>query len=284
MKLLLTIIIICGLTLSVNSQYNPGAKQIALSNSDVALSNDVFCLFSNPAGLSQINWREIGIYYSPAPFGLTELANGYVAYLEPFSFGSVALGGMTYGFDLYRESRIQLGYSYNYDNSLFLGTSLNYQTVSIKNYGNDAALYFNFGLLAYIKDNIRAGFSASNLNRAVIGSDKDLIPVVINAGFSIDAFDDLTLNVALEKEIKFNPSFQFGINYNLIEYLELRFGFSNEPSRYSAGIGINYSNFSLDYAIFTHNDLGLTHQAGVILSFDRVETRSKAIRNFLGIK
>lgn len=284
MKLLLTIIIICGLTLSVNSQYNPGAKQIALSNSDVALSNDVFCLFNNPAGLSQINWREIGIYYSPAPFGLTELANGYVAYLEPFSFGSVALGGMTYGFDLYRESRIQLGYSYNYDNSLFLGTSLNYHTVSIKNYGNDAALYFNFGLLAFIKDNIRVGCSTSNINRAVIGNDKDLIPVVINAGFSIDAYEDLILNVAMEKEIKFNPSFQFGINYNLIEYLELRFGFSNEPSKYSAGIGINYSYFSLDYAMFTHNDLGLTHQAGVTLSFDRVETRSKAIRNFLGIK
>lgn len=284
MKLLLTIIIICGLTLSVNSQYNPGAKQIALSNSDVALSNDVFCLFNNPAGLSQINWREIGIYYSPAPFGLTELANGYVAYLEPFSFGSVALGGMTYGFDLYRESRIQLGYSYNYDNSLFLGTSLNYHTVSIKNYGNDAALYFNFGLLAFIKDNIRVGCSTSNINRAVIGNDKDLIPVVINAGFSIDAYEDLILNVAMEKEIKFDPSFQFGINYNLIEYLELRFGFSNEPSKYSAGIGINYSYFSLDYAMFTHNDLGLTHQAGVTLSFDRVETRSKAIRNFLGIK
>jgi hypothetical protein len=119
--------------LIVNSyaQINPGAKQISLSNSDVALSNDVFSVFNNPAGLSQFNWREIGIYYSPAPFGLSELANGYVAYSEPFTFGTVALGGMTYGFELYRESKISLGYSYNYENKFFAGLTVNYHTYSI---------------------------------------------------------------------------------------------------------------------------------------------------------
>ena len=91
MKIVPTIIIFCSITISVFSQYNPGAKQISLSNSDVALSDDVFSLFNNPAGLSQMNWREIGIYYSPAPFGLSELSNGFVAYHQPTSIGSFAL-------------------------------------------------------------------------------------------------------------------------------------------------------------------------------------------------
>jgi hypothetical protein len=98
------------------TQYNPGSKQIAMSNSDVALSNDVFSLFNNPAGLAQMNWRELGIYYSPAPFGFSELANGYISYHEPFDFGSVGIGAMTYGFDLYRENKISVGFSYNYLN------------------------------------------------------------------------------------------------------------------------------------------------------------------------
>ena len=68
MKVLYTIIIFYVLTISAYSQYNPGAKQISLSNSDVALSDDVFSVFNNPAGLSQMHWREIGVYYSPAPF------------------------------------------------------------------------------------------------------------------------------------------------------------------------------------------------------------------------
>ena len=163
MKLSYTIIIICTITISAYSQYNPGAKQISLSNSDVALSNDAFSLFNNPAGLAQMNWREVGIYYSPAPFGLSELANGYAAYHEPTSIGSFAVGGMSYGFDLYRESKFILGYSYNFQNKFFAGVAINYQTVSIKNYGNDGAIFFNLGGLAYITNNFRLGFAVHNI-------------------------------------------------------------------------------------------------------------------------
>ncbi len=284
MKNIYTIIIICSLTLSAFSQYNPGAKQISLSNSDVALSNDVFSLFNNPAGLSQMNWREVGVYYSPAPFGLSELANGFVAYHEPTHIGSFAIGGMSYGFDLYRESKLSLGYSYNYQNKFFAGVTINYQTVSIQNYGNDGAIFLNLGGLAYVSNILRLGFSIQNINRASFGNDDDQIPMIFNTGFSYDVVDDLTLNFAVEKDIKYKASFQFGISYDIIEYLSLRTGFSNEPSKFSAGIGINYSMFSLDYAMYTHNDLGLTHQAGVIISFDREQDRNKSIRKHLGLE
>ena len=284
MKNFYTIIIICIITFSAYSQYNPGAKQISLSNSDVALSNDVFCLFNNPAGLSQMNWREVGIYYSPAPFGLSELANGYTAYHEPTSIGSFAVGGMTYGFDLYRESKIILGYSYNYQNKFFAGIALNYQIVSIKNYGNDGAFSINFGGLAYISNNFRMGFSVQNINRASFGNEEDQIPMILNSGLSYDVVDELIINFAVEKDIKYKPSIQFGLNYNIIEYLSIRTGFANEPSKYSAGVGINYSFFNLDYAIFTHNDLGLTHQAGVIISFGRDENREITIRKYLELE
>jgi len=284
MKLILTIIIICSLTLSAYSQYNPGAKQISLSNSDVALSNDVFSIFNNPAGLAQMNWREVGVYYSPAPFGLSELANGFVAYHEPTSIGSFAISGMSYGFDLYRESKFSLGYSYNYLNKFFAGVTINYQTVSIQNYGNDGALFFNIGGLAYVSSVFRLGFSIQNINRASFGDDDDQIPMIFNTGLSYDVADELTLNFAVEKDIKYKASFQFGINYDIIEYLSLRTGFSNEPSKYSAGIGINYSMFSLDYAMYTHNDLGLTHQAGIIISFGREQNRLITIRKNLGLE
>ncbi len=284
MKLFYTIIIICSITFSAYSQYNPGAKQISLSNSDVALSNDVFSLFNNPAGLAQMDWREIGVYYSPAPFGMTELANGYFVYHEPSSIGSFALGGMSYGFDLYKENRVTLGYSYNYDNKFFAGAAINYQTVAIQNYGNDGTIFFNIGGLAYITNDLRLGFSVFNINHATIGNEDNQIPMLFNAGLSYDALNELTVNFAIEKDINFKPSLQFGINYDIIEYLSLRSGFSNEPSRYSAGIGINYSMFSLDYAMFTHNELGLTHQAGIIISFGRNDTRNNSIKKYLGLE
>jgi hypothetical protein len=263
------------------TQYSPGARQISMANSDVALANDVFSIFNNPAGLSQLNWREVGIYYSPAPFGLTELSNGYVAYNEPFDFGSISIGGMTYGFELYRESKIVLGYSYNYENILFAGATINYHSFSIQNYGSTSAIYFNIGGLVYILDELRWGFTVSNLNRASIADIDDQIPMILATGFSYDILQNFSLNFSLEKDISFDPSVQFGIEYDIIEYISLRAGTSNDPSRFTAGLGINYSIFSLDYAFFTHQNLGLTHQAGIILSFGREGNRSSAIRRYL---
>ena len=282
MWFLLIVAVFVSLHTKSNAQYNPGAKQISMSNSDVALSNDVFSLFNNPAGLAQMNWRELGIYYSPSPFGFSELANGFIAYHEPFDFGSIGVGAMTYGFELYRENKISVGFSYNYLNKFFAGAAVNLHTVSINNYGSDNAFYLNIGGLFYLTQYFRLGFSVQNLNRASFGNEKDNIPLIYNTGFSYRVMEDLTFNLAVEKDIRYNYSLRGAIEYNLLEYLSLRSGFSNEPSSYSAGIGINYSYFSLDYAFFTHTDLGLTHQAGLIISFGSEGSRNEKIRKYLG--
>jgi len=269
------------LSTSILPQINPGARQISLANSDVALANDVFTLFNNPAGLAQLNWREVGIYYSPAPFGLTELANGYVAYQQPFSFGSIGIGGMTYGYDLYRESKIILGYSYNYENIFFIGAAINYHSYSIQHYGSTGVFYANLGALVYIFNDLRWGFSTSNVNRATVGDTDDQIPVILSTGFSFDILQNFSLNFALEKDIRYSPSLEFGIDYDIIEYLSLRIGGATNPSKFTAGVGINYSIVNLDYAFYTHPDLGLTHQVGIILSFGKDGIRSEAIRKYL---
>jgi len=281
MRIIFTLFILFILSIPNIAQINPGARQISLANSDVALANDVFTLFNNPSGLAQLNWKEVGIYYSPAPFGLTELANGYVAYQQPFSFGSLGIGGMTYGYDLYRESKIILGYSYNYDNIFFIGAAANYHSYSIQNYGSTGVFYFNLGALVYILDNLRWGFSTSNVNQATVGDQDDQIPVVLSTGFSFDILNNFSLNFALDKDIRYDPSISFGIDYDLIEYLSLRLGGSNNPSRFTGGVGINYSIVNLDYAFFTHPDLGFTHQVGIILSFGKEGIRSEAIRKYL---
>jgi len=252
-----------------NSQILPGAKETGISNSDVALSNDVFALFNNPSGLAQLEKRSIGIYYSPSPFGLKELANGYFAYTEPFKFGALSIGGMTYGFELFRENRIVLGFSYKYLKRFYFGLSLNYQTVTIQKYGSSNSLYFSLGALASISKYVRWGFSIQNLNRVSYHNTEDQIPVVIRTGFSYDLIKTLSVNLALEKDIKYDPNYHFGIDYKIAKYISIRTGFSNEPSRYSVGIGIHYSSFNLGYSIFTHQDLGITHQFGVIIDLGK---------------
>ncbi len=264
-------------------QYNPGAKQISLANSDVGLSNDVFTLFGNAAGLSQMNWSEIGVYYSPAPFGFSEMANGFIVYNEPFSFGSIGIGGMTYGFELYRESKFSVAFSHNFENRFFAGICLNYQNVSIKKYGSAGSFYIDISGLYYLTYQIRYGFFIHNINRATYKQYDDQIPVILNTGFSVDILNNFSLNTSLEKDIRYNASISTGLEYDIIKFFTLRTGFSNEPSRYTAGIGIHYSYFDIDYAIFTHPDLGLTHQVGIIINFSSDEPRKDKLRKYLGL-
>ncbi len=280
----LTLVVFLVLYSVISAQVSPGARQIALSHSDAALSNDVFAVFTNPAGLAQMNWRELGVYYSPSPFGVNELANAYAAYIEPFSFGNLAIGYMQYGFELYKENKIALSYSSNVDNKLFVGVTGLYQNLSIERYGNDNTFTINLGALYYLSDITRLGVYTHNLFRATYGSEPDQIPFVLGFGASYDFNEDITFNGSVEKEIDFDPSFRLGVEYSIIEYLTLRSGFMSEPSSYSVGVGIHYSFLNLDYAFFSHPDLGLTHQMGIIIDFNPTSSRKEKIKQYLFLR
>ena len=271
----------------ISAQQNPGAKSIALANADLALSDNAFSLFTNPAGLAQMNWIEGGVFYSPSPFGVKELSNAFFAASIPTEYGSFGLGVTTYGFELYKENKFVLAYANRYAKNFFYGVSLSLNHLSIKNYGEDNALAFSLGALYYISPDFRFAFTAENLNKATWGKEKNQIPTVYKSGISYDvlqserSFGNVSLNFSLESEVGFNPSIQCGINYDLNEYFSLRSGFANEPTKYSAGFGIHYSQFEIDYAIFTHQELGLTHQFSVLFGLETLENRADKIRKYL---
>lgn len=266
----------------ISPQQNPGAKSISLANADVALSSDAFSLFTNPAGLAQMNWIEGGVFYSPSPFGMKELSNAFFVASIPTEYGSFGLGVTTYGFELYKENKFVLAYANRYVKNFFYGFSLSLNHLSIKNYGSDNALMFSLGALYYIATDLRFAFSVDNLNKATWGKEKNQIPTIYKTGVSYDVLPEVSINLSLENEIGFNPSMQCGINYDISEYFSLRSGFANEPAKYSAGIGINYSQFEIDYAIFTHQELGLTQQFSVLVGLETLENRTGKIRKYLG--
>ncbi|MFC2084913.1 hypothetical protein ACFLS9_07650 [Bacteroidota bacterium] len=252
-----------------SAQIKPAARQIALSHSSIALSDDVFAIFSNPGGLSQLNNRQLGIYYSPSPFGLEELSNGYAAYLEPFSWGNISIGAMIYGFELYKENKISISYSNTVYKSFFYGITASYQSISIPSYGQENAINLMIGAVVVLIPELKMGFVLENITRSTYGSEDNQIPISYSGGISYNLFNRVLLNAALYKEINYDASVRFGIEYPLVKYLELRFGLQSNPTSFSGGVGINYSIFEFDYAGFNHQDLGFTHQAAIIIHFSK---------------
>jgi len=262
MKGLLLLLLI---TLECFGQVKPGARQVAMAHSDIASGSDIFSVFNNPAGLSMIDSRELGAYYSPAPFGLTELSNAFGAYCEPTTFGNFSAGFSIYGYELYKETQLALGYSKQVTNNFFVGVTSIYKNISIKNYGSTGKVLFNLGGIAKINEKFGFGFAAENITRSTINGESNQIPTIFCVGANAKFIEELLISIALNKEIGYDPSVRFGTEYALIEFVRLRFGVSNEPNTYAGGFGILYEFLQVDYAVSKHPDLGLTHQFGVIV-------------------
>ncbi|MBK7106820.1 MAG: hypothetical protein IPH62_16215 [Ignavibacteriae bacterium] len=263
-KILLIIVIIFPFTKIIYAQLQPGAKQISLSHSDVANANDVFSLFSNPAGLSQINKTQIGFFYSPSPFGIKELANGFLSINQPTNLGSFSIGAMNYGFELFKENRIYLGYSNNFGNQFLFGINAFYQILKIQNYGNTNFFNFSLGSIFLVDDNFSIGFTLHNILR---NKNYSSLTTNFRTGITYKILDNAKIHLSAFKEINFPISVSSGIEYNIIKYFSIRLGIQNNPNNFSGGFGINYSYFNIDYAINNHPDLGLTHQVGIIINY-----------------
>ena len=274
---ILSVFCICN----VSGQNLSGAKQSALCNSTVAQSNDAFGIFDNPAGTAQLGWREFSIYYSPSPYGLKELATANAVYSEHTGIGNFGIGFSTFGFRLFRENKFAISYAERFFGDYFLGITFVYQNLKIENYGSANAFNIILGGISYLTRNLRAGFAIENLLRSTYGNSKDQIPVVLKTGLTFDVLDYASLNLALLKELGYNLSVRFGAEFLPVKFIALRFGAGNYPQVYSAGVGINYSIFQMDYAVENHSELGLTHQFGLTLQFSGFENRTVAIKQYL---
>ncbi|MBM4170699.1 MAG: hypothetical protein FJ214_02370 [Ignavibacteria bacterium] len=246
-------------------QVNPGARQIALSHSDIAFSEEVFSLFNNPAGLAYLINREVGLFYSPAPFGVKELSSGFGAYVEPTSIGSFSGGFMIYGFDLYKETKILFGFGRKITNTFSVGLSAVYRNISIINYGSKGNLSFNLGSSLILLEMVSIGASIENATNSTVGNEENQLPVVFNSGIGIKILNDFKTFMAIRKELNYDLSIMLGAEYNIFDFLQLRIGTATEPNTFSGGFGLKFNFLTAEYAVLSHPDLDLTHQFGLVI-------------------
>jgi len=257
-----------------------GAKPIALGGAFTSLANNSNAVYYNPAGLSQMLSREVSIFYSPAPYGLKELANGSVNFVEPTKFGAFGLSAKTYGFELYKEITVTASYSNNYKKKIFYGANVNFYNLKIQNYGSASTFGIDIGGLAYLTDFLRWGFAAFNLNRPKIGTQEDKLPQVYRTGISVQPRNDINFMLDIEKDTRYTASVKAGIEYSLYDMIDLRAGIGTEPTKFSGGVGLYYSIFGIDYGFYNHQDLGLTHQGTITINFGGDKSR-KLMKNAL---
>ncbi|MFZ6033778.1 MAG: hypothetical protein ACOYVE_10790 [Melioribacter sp.] len=260
--LLLPIVVNCF------AQTGAGARRTALNSSDVISCRDPFAIFYNPASAALSSSRQIGFFYSPSPFELKELATFYAAYIQPTSIATFSAGLMKYGFELYNVKTIQTGIAFSFYEHFSAGINFSMQNLAIANYGSRNFFFADVGLTAQINDRVITGVFVKNITGTSIGDFDNQFPTVFCAGVFYKIIDAIDLYASLYKEIGYIPALQYGVEYNLAEFLNLRAGISDFPETYSGGIGITFKSFELGYSVNSHFELGLSHQFDIILRTD----------------
>jgi hypothetical protein len=245
-------------------QSGASARAKALAGAYTGISDDAWAIFYNVGGLTQLHNDEVSFFYAPQLFGLSELSTGIGAAAFRTSFGTIGFGVRKYGYDLYREISGTLSYATNVS-GISAGVSINYQTVSISRYGSAHTISIDIGTLVPISQHIRWGVSAKNINAATIGGAREKLPQTFAAGVLYSPLTDLFLSVDFNTETGFDPSTRFGFEYNIIDAIALRAGYTEVPSEITGGLGVRYSRFRFDYAVVSHQDLGWTHEVSITI-------------------
>lgn len=236
-----------------------GARPRSLGDAYVALGSDPWAMFYNPAGLTLLSHPEASFYYSPQPFGLRELTSAAAVIAIPFSVGVIGAGGRMYGFALYKETVMNVSFATTFS-GIGMGVALSHYSVSIERYGSNSTLGVDVGLLVQVNPQIYAGMRIRNINGPKIGSSTEKLPQSFSTGVSYMPLQSLAMTVEYQKDLSFDASSKFGIEYWIVDVLAVRIGITDVPSEYHGGVGIRYNAFSLDYALSSHQDLGWTHE------------------------
>ena len=270
-------LLICRNLLAGFDDFPVGARSLAMGGTYVALANTADALFLNPGGLSQIIGTEVSLFYQK-PFGLDDVNIGSASASFPLSRTRLNLGVLTLGNGLYQEQVFFLAYSKGHQGRIYYGASLKYQLVRINHYGSDGTLGLDIGLVVPINQQLSLGFVAKNINRPSVGKSREKLPQTFNTGLALYPHPRMILNLEIFKDVRFEQEIRFGIEFKAFDNLALRTGTANNPNRFSAGFGIHASRFTVDYAFFTHNDLGLTQQVSFSIHFGRKNEKAKKVK------
>lgn len=263
----------------------PSARSSAMGGSGAAVANDVWAAYYNPAGLSQLSRPVIGTSYLRL-YNVSFFSNffGAAAYPLPGKYGTASVTfqyfgvnykdknisgeytmALSHGFYLLKDihSSLSFGYSlkaYNWS----LGESLEWGDL-----GSATTFGLDIGLLASIYTRTYMGVYILNINSPQIGAySKHDLPQRVVVGLAYKPYDGVTTSLDFNRTIGVGQMQLWGgAEFAILSNLSIRMGATTNPNRFSAGLGLHFAQFFLDYALLTHAELGETHEVGLSVEF-----------------
>lgn len=233
-----------------------GSRILALGQSGVAIPDQQWAVFNNPAMLSSEDPSVS--FYGVRYYGFSELTDMTAAINYPTKWGVVAAGAHQYGFDLFRESRFRLGYKYEWKD-FHAGLVMNYTHVAIGgDYGSAGALGVDLGIAAMLLPKLWMGMRATNINNPKLGAAEEELDREFAIGLSYKLSDIALFTSDLVKDVRYPLSYRGGVEITMIDNLVGRVGVSTKPTTFSAGFGYHTDRWGINIAAQRDEILGLS--------------------------
>ena len=257
----------CKAVFAGNDHVPLGARAAALSNATVGIS-DAWSLHNNVAGIAGLEKTELGAF-AENRFGLKAFTS--VALLGARKIGeSGGIGAELYRFGdkLYNEQRLGIGYAHKIG-QVRLGLKADLLQVHVEEFGSKRVVAFSFGGQSEVVPGLVVGAHIYNFNQARLAEFEDeRVPTVMKAGLSYRPGKKVMLNAETEKDLERDADFKAGLEYQVIEKLALRTGFSTLKQAASFGVGFMARNFQIDYALSSQSRLGFSNHVSVGYKFE----------------
>lgn len=237
-----------------NYNFYGGARSAGLSNS--VIMSPRLSLIQNQASLGWIDSAGVSIYNMFRP-NLPELsvfgAHGSI----PFLGGGMGLQIQRFGYNVYNENKIGLGYGKQLGEHFSAGVQFNYMYTHLTGpYESYHSIVAEAGVQAQFGEKWMFGIHVFNPTLSKTGDDENETPeTILRAGAGVKVTDEFLITAEAEKHIDKPINFRMGVDYQFDFGLNFQAGFQTEPSQFSAGAGYIFRQFAVQVAVTSNKYL-----------------------------
>jgi hypothetical protein len=263
-------------------ELSPRAR--ALGGSYASLSADAYAIFYNPAGLVNVEGRDLrGSYFEPFNLGFVR-ANAFAVAMPFREWGTFAAGysdfrvdyegtvlsverTFTFGHALTLMEDLSSSLAFGYDIDLY---NLDYGPPSVSglDLGSQWSVGVDVGFLARLRERTTAGLFAKNLNNPTVGDPQEEdLPQRVSGGIAYRPYDGVITTAEVGKELGQETQFHGGVEFRIVEPLSMRFGAQTKPNLFDVGVGLAWRQVQVDVSYTHHPVLDETLRYGLGLEF-----------------
>jgi hypothetical protein len=266
---LLTILVFCQLLHSQISTIIPSSTSIA--STSVADSHN-WSAFNNPAMLGFLEQPEFELQFENR-YLLSELSTKSVQLAVPSELINTGISFSYFGYSLYQEMLLGLGFSRNFSDKFAMGVQFNYYTAFFSASNSyRGALLPQIGLSVNLSPNFNLGFNTFNPFQSNIQTEyvTKRLPSVFSLGTAYLFSKDFVWRTQVDKEVSSNYRFAMGFEYQMLQSFEVKLGaYSSGYLVTCLGIGFRTGSFLIDLNCEMHPLLGLNTLAAIKYKFGK---------------